>query len=118
MKLLTKDSGSRDECNPLDVLLELFAEKVVQRLRGSIGSDWVAQATSPLGRRRHCAAVQRRLAAGMGGACIVGREHRLSPDALADELAFVSSRKAPKKRVSSSGVVADLERELRLVRRP
>jgi hypothetical protein len=48
---------------------------------------WVAQAKSDLGPRRHCAAVRRRVAAGLDGASIVGRKFLLSPAALEEELA-------------------------------
>jgi hypothetical protein len=58
---------------------------LVQKLR-SVEPDMVSQVTSPLGRRRHCAAVQRRVAAGIPGAAIVGRKHLLSREALNDEL--------------------------------
>jgi len=55
-------------------------------------SGWSDQTSSPLGRRRHVAAVRRRLAAGTEGAAMVGRRALLSPPALADELASLSAR--------------------------
>lgn len=56
--------------------------------------DHVDQRSSPLGSRRHCAAVKRRVAAGDEGAAIVGRKHLLSREALAAELAALSKRPA------------------------
>lgn len=69
----------------LEAFAELVAENVVKRLRAN-EPDMVAQETSPLGRRRHCAAVQRRVAAGLPGAAIVGRKHLLTQAALGEEL--------------------------------
>jgi len=54
--------------------------------------DHVDQTTSPLGQRRHCAAVKRRIAAGDEVAAIVGRRHLLSQQALANELAALSAK--------------------------
>lgn len=51
---------------------------------------YIDQRSSPLGRRKHCAAVRRRVAAGDEGAAIVGRHFMLSPDALRDELRIES----------------------------
>ena len=55
--------------------------------------DLVDQHASPLGNRRHCAAVQALVALGKPGASIVGRRHFLTPDALAVELAKGKPRK-------------------------
>ncbi len=63
------------------------------------------QAGSPLGRRRHIAAVRRRVATGEPGACIVARRYLLSPEALAEELAAQS--KKPRK-VPAQAAVDDL----------
>lgn len=75
----------------LDALAELIAEKVVFRLsQGQPGM--IDQKQSPLGRRRHCYAVRRRLSEGSPGAAVVGRRHLLSPEALAEELARLGKR--------------------------
>lgn len=70
----------------LDVLAELVAAKVVDRLRAGDQPDMVDQSKSPLGRRRHIAAVRRLVAAGEQGAAIVGRRYLLSRDRLSQEL--------------------------------
>jgi hypothetical protein len=74
------------------LVLQLFdhfgdrvADQVVKRLRAH-EQDMISQAESPLGRRRHCAVVQRRVASGQPGAAVVGRKHLLSPTALSEEL--------------------------------
>jgi len=72
--------------------------------------DWISQADSPLGRKRHCAAVRRHLERGLDGVAIVGRRHLLSPEALRAALAEVG-RPAPK----ASSVTKELEHKLRLV---
>lgn len=56
--------------------------------------DWIDQQTSPLGRRRHVAAVRKRVENGGDGAALVGRRALLSNAALAEELASIS---APRK---------------------
>ena len=57
--------------------------------------DWTDQSKSPLGRRRHVAAVRRRVEAGdTAGAAMVGRRALLSATALAEELANTSAPKA------------------------
>lgn len=94
--------------------LRLIAEALEQdsQERG----EWISQHESPLGRRRHCAAVRRRVSAGNSGACIGGREHRLSTEALAEELESVSRRTLKKKVVpQSSNVIDELKRELRMI---
>jgi hypothetical protein len=72
---------------------------------------WTDQTTSPLGRRRHVAAVRRRLAAGLDGVAVIGRRHLLAPAALDAELS-VLSRRAP---VAEKSTRARLERRLGLV---
>lgn len=69
----------------LERLANLVADRVVQKLRAA-NDDMIGQEQSPLGRRRHCAAVQRRVAAGLAGAAIVGRRHLLTQAALNEEL--------------------------------
>jgi hypothetical protein len=96
----------------LEQLAELVADRVVARLsEGRPG--WVDQHGSPLGPKRHCAAVRRRVATGLGGAAVVGRRMLLSPEALAEELSRASQRAKPIRSVAS--VADDLARELRLV---
>ena len=74
------------------VLAPLVAQEVVRALRSG-PSDLVSQAASPLGKRRHCAAVRLRVARGDGSACIVGRLHYLTPQALHEELAACAAPK-------------------------
>jgi hypothetical protein len=57
--------------------------------------EWVDQVTSPLGRRRHVAAVRRRLAVATAGVALVGRRALLSSEALAEELDALSTRSRP-----------------------
>jgi hypothetical protein len=57
----------------------------------------VPEQTSPLGSRRHCVAVKRRMSAGEHGACIVGNVFLLSREALAEELAALPARISRKK---------------------
>ncbi len=78
-------------------------------------SDWPDQQTSPLGRKRHCAAVRRLIAEGSPGAAKVGRRHLLSPEELAAELQRVSRTRAKSEKAAS--VADELRAELRLVGR-
>ncbi len=70
--------------------------------------EWVCQADSPLGPRRHIQAVRRRLSAGNEGAGQSGRKYLLSPEAIAEELGRPVETK--------SDEVSDLRAELSLVR--
>ena len=86
------------------VFEEAAAEERAQR------RDHVDQRSSPLGHRRHCAAVKRRVAAGDAGAAIVGRRHLLSQQALADELTALSKRPAlskPEAAAAPAGATPD-----------
>ena len=75
----------------LEVLAERVAVRVVERLRaGEVGM--IDQTRSPLGRRRHIAAVRRLVAAGKAGAAVVGRRYLLSREALDAEVARLSKR--------------------------
>src|SRR6187402_3803037 len=65
---------------------KLVAQEVIRELRSG-PSDLVSQATSPLGKRRHCAAVRARVQRGDAGGSIVGRIYYLTPAALQEELA-------------------------------
>lgn len=78
----------------LATLAKLVAAEVVRELRSG-PADLVPQGASPLGKRRHCAAVRARVAKGDPGGCVVGRTHYLTPDALKQELAAC---KPPKRR--------------------
>lgn len=53
-------------------------------------AEMVDQRQSPLGRRRHCAAVRRLAAEGDGRVAIVGKKHLMTSAALAEELARVT----------------------------
>jgi hypothetical protein len=75
--------------------------------------DWLDQGASPLGRKRHCAAARRRVAAGKPDAAIVGRRHLLSSAALAEELGNISKPRA--KPEPPKDIADELRAELRLV---
>jgi len=83
----------------------IAAERAAQR------RDWISQADSPIGRKRHCAAVRRRLEQGMDGAAIVGRRHLLSASALSEELTGAR----PTKREAGPDIATRLREGLRLV---
>jgi len=81
----------RDDGGMAQELVRYFARLVAAELRGADVS-LVSGATSPLGARRHNAAVRRRIAehaAGelpISGASKVGKTHYLTQEALAEEL--------------------------------
>ena len=77
----------------LDGLLDLIAERVVERLRAGNRDGLVAQDESPLGARRHCGAVRKLVAKGVPGAAIVGRRYLLSREHVDQELAALSKKK-------------------------
>jgi hypothetical protein len=87
----------------LGELAKLVAAEVVRELRSG-PADLVSQAVSPLGKRRHCAAVRARLASGDSSACIVGRTHYLTPAALSEELR--ASSKPARERSTKKGKAA------------
>jgi hypothetical protein len=103
-----------------NALLDEFAHRVAALVAERLTSGapgMVDQASSPLGRRRHCAAVKRRVGSGKPGAALVGRRHLLSVEALAEELARVSGQRELVMPSPASGSVrAELERELRIVK--
>jgi hypothetical protein len=99
----------------LDDLADRLAARVAERLRGG-EPGMVEQTGSPLGNRRHCSAVKRRLQRGEPGAAIVGRRHLLAPEALSEELARASHRDKVND-TAPGNVRAELESELRLLRR-
>jgi hypothetical protein len=73
----------------LAILAREVARAVVAELRaGEV--DMVDQTASPLGRRRHIAAVRARVGSGAPGAAIVGRRYLLARDALESELSKTS----------------------------
>jgi hypothetical protein len=88
------------------------AERIADEQRGERRS-WIPQTGSPLGSRRHCAAVDRRIAAGEPGAARVGRRRLLAPHALDEELARVSRGERPA--AEGDGVTARIERRLGVV---
>jgi hypothetical protein len=96
----------------LDALADLIAERVWQRFQQGT-PDMVDQSKSPLGRRRHCNAVKRRVGAGEPGAARVGRRYLLTPDALAEELHRLGQGPPPK----GESVADELRRELGLIRK-
>lgn len=100
----------------LDELAERLAARVAERLRAS-EPNMVGQSGSPLGARRHCAAVKRRLARGEPGAAILGRRHLLTAEALGEELRRASARKEPGREAPATSVRAELLAELELARR-
>lgn len=57
--------------------------------------QWIPQTRSPLGNRRHIAAVRRRVAAGEPGATLVGRKYLLTREALDHELGRVVDSRRP-----------------------
>lgn len=96
----------------LDVLADALADRIAQRLLTGQHDGWIDQSASPLGPRRHRAAVKRRIQAGEPGAAKVGRRHLLSKDALEAELgAGSSTKKAP----AAPSIADELRAELRLV---
>lgn len=95
----------------LDELIEKLADRIVAKLSTGSPADMVDQASSPLGKRRHCAAVRERVTRGAPGAAIVGRKHLLSREELQKELAVVSKTRAPR-RVAPIDPVAELRKEL------
>lgn len=96
----------------IGVIAEAIAERVAARLLAGERPGWIDQAASPLGRRRHCAAVRRRVAAGEPGAAILGRRHVLTAEALGEEMRVGKPKAKP---TGTQDVRAELERELRLV---
>jgi len=95
----------------LDLFAQRVATHVVDRLRAGNEPGWIDQHASPLGPRRHCAAVRRRIAEGAPGAERAGRRLLLTPDALREELSR-GSKKQPK--VDTGADVRDLAGELGL----
>ncbi len=97
----------------LDELADLIAERVWVRFQQGT-PDMVDQSKSPLGSRRHCNAVKRRVGNGETGAARVGRRYLLTPDALAEELHRIGQGPKPAK---GESVADELRRELGLIRK-
>lgn len=92
--------------------LEIIVARAVRRALNTADDDGMRpQQGSPLGPRRHCEAVKRRLAEGLFGAAHIGRRYLLSPEALAEELAGIS-RPAPS---SACDIGEELRREMRAI---
>lgn len=77
----------------LEVLADVIADRVALRLLTDQHPDWVDQAASPLGPRRHRAAVTRRMNKNDPGAARIGRRYLLSREALNAELSAAGERK-------------------------
>ena len=82
---------------------------------GSQDVGAIDQAASPLGRRRHCACVRRRVARGEPGAAVVGRRFFLSPAAMTEELQRTTRRSGQAIPASERSVRRELLAELALV---
>jgi hypothetical protein len=102
----------KQEETALDVLVDVLADRIARRLLTAQHDGWTDQSSSPLGPRRHRAAVTRRIQAGEPGAARVGRRHLLSTDALQAELALAGERKT---KPAAPSVADDLRAQLRLV---
>lgn len=88
------------------VLAPFVAREVVRELRASDG-DMIAQAGSPLGPRRHAAAVRRRVAAGQSGAVVAGRKLLLSREALAEEMTALNATARKRKPLGPAAPAVD-----------
>jgi hypothetical protein len=102
----------------IDELANRLAVAVAERLRAP-EPGMTSQHERPL-RRKHNGVVRRRLARGEPGACIVGRLHYLSREALAEELGRISrenvANTGPSTACGTESIGSRLERELRAVR--
>ncbi len=120
-----------------DRFADAVADRIAKRLSRVSAADVIDQQSSPLGPRRHCAAVRRRMATGDSRASRVGRRFLLTQEALAEELygtgpgpasAPLAHREATSNRAGAGQappsepsahvpgrVRAELERELRLL---
>lgn len=67
-----------------DRLTDVLAEKTVSKMAAS--QVWINQKDSPLGPRRHCAAVRRRVGEGKEDATILGKRFLLTQEALNEEM--------------------------------
>lgn len=78
--------------------------------------QWQSQTGSPLGNRRHVAAVRRRVGSGIEGASIIGRRYLLSPGALDEELEAVATRAKTTPANENETTKQRIERRLGIVR--
>lgn len=104
-----------DAHDALERVLDVLADGIARRLLAGGQSGWIDQGSSPLGPRRHCAAVRRRIATKAHGAAIIGRRLILSEQALGEELAAVEQRPRTKKPKEPSPAEA-MRHELELIR--
>lgn len=77
--------------SPLVALARHLAPLVADILRGA-DSTLIGQRESPLGPRRHCAAVRARIKSGKTGASVVGRRFYLTRAALDEEIRTIGAR--------------------------
>lgn len=98
----------------LDALARVLAPRVAEILRGA-DSTLISQNGSPLGPRRHCAAVRARVRRGELGASIVGRRFYLTRAALDEEIRAIGARVVVKP-PAKPDPLADLARRLPLTR--
>jgi hypothetical protein len=96
----------------LDAVLRRFAEilgpEIAKALRG-VSDEWIPQDGSPLGNRRHCTAVRRRVAKGDLGAVVDGKRFLLSRGALQEEMRALGNSPAAARaigRVAAPGTPA------------
>lgn len=87
------------------------AREVVAELRRGEAPGMIDQASSALGRRRHIAAVRKRVAAGEPGAAVVGRRYLLAREYVDAELAALA--KKPSKTKTAAPMPADELADLR-----
>jgi hypothetical protein len=67
-------------------------DKLIEKIESEPENDtdeWIDQAKSKLGPRRHCKIVQHRVRTDLPGAQIIGRRHLLAPAAHAEECAKI-----------------------------
>lgn len=90
-------------------VLRVAAEEceTIAREASQENAQWLSQAESPLGRRRHINACRRRMESKLDGAGQVGRKFLLSPEAIAEELGSPVETKP--------SAAESLEQKLRLV---
>ncbi len=74
----------------IDARLERIEARLAKCAAEPLPGALVDQSRSPLGRRRHCAAVRRMVAEGDARAAVIGRKHLMTEDALRAELSRVS----------------------------
>ena len=101
----------------LEAFADMVAARVIERLRAT-DQDMVSQTRSPLGSRRHCAAVRRRVAAGQHGAFVVGRKHLLTQEALQEELAMQKPRNLSVPVPATPSIADELSSAIAQMKRP